>query len=518
MTGCQPVASTDVAARSVGPRRTARGIRVTLALCVVVVASLATTSVAQAAGKSFSFLQAPFTQQLYGISTTGFFGGVAFAPDGDPLVDNCSSSGGSLTRFDSATTLPTVNGTSTLHPSSVLPSNTGCGLTNHPNGGLYSNTSGGVVKLDAGTGAQTGGPFGPAGNALGIAVDPQTGNLVYVGGAGLASVNAALTTTSTFASTTDFIDQIAFDPSGDFLFASDRTANALLILRRNGTVAQSVPLAGGRGEPDGIAFKASAPKFVVTNNTDGTMTRFDFPGDDFTKTPTQAAFATGGFRGDMAQVGPDGCLYVTQDGGRYDDGTSTGSDTLVRICPGFAPPAGVAQPPTVTITTPPEGATYTQGEIVNANYSCAEGAGGPGLKAAPNGCVGTVPAGSAIDTSATGPHTFTVTANSQDGQSTARSTHYSVTTSSVSRTTCVLTAVRRAGPGGLDEADVRVTAPDGLASFSHPVITNGTLLFPSFAPGTTAPVIVTARKTTQGVSTVFSFDVTDSLGRTKHCA
>ena len=336
----------------------------------------------------------------------------------------------------------------------------------------------------------------------------------------LEVVNPALTTQAVFSTAPGghFTDGIAFDPTGNFLFASDRSGNALLVIKRDGTLVQSVPLGGGRSEPDGISFHASAPRFVLTNDTDGTMTRFDFPGNDFTTAPTQSVFASGGFRGDLSQVGPDGCLYLSQDGGRYDDGSSTGSDSLVRICPGFAPPAGVAQPPTVTITTPPEGATYTQNQVVNAAFSCAEGTGGPGLKAAPNGCVGTVANGSPIDTSSLGPKTFTVTANSQDGQSTPLTRHYTVVAgTTASRTTCILVAVRRAGPGGHDQADVRVAAPDGLASFSNPQITNGTIAFPTFTPGTTSPVIVTATKTVQGTSTVFSFDVTDSLGRKKHC-
>ena len=55
------------------------------------------------------------------------------------------------------------------------------------------------------------------------------------------------------------------------------------------------------------------PKFVVTNNeNDGTMTRFDFPNDDYTQAPTVTVFASGGFRGDLTQVGSDGCIYSTQ--------------------------------------------------------------------------------------------------------------------------------------------------------------------------------------------------------------
>jgi lysophospholipase L1-like esterase len=293
-----------------------------------------------AGGQSFTSLQSGFTQELYGLSNA-FDGGVAFAPDGDPLVDECLFEGSRLHRYDSQVLLPSQNGTGTLHPETVLPSNAGCGLANNPGGGIYSNTGDGVIKLDPDTGATLGGPFGSAGNALGIATDPTTSKLVYVGSNGtLLSVDPALTTTGTFSSalTSHFVDGIYFDPSGQFLFASDRSSNAVAVVARDGHLVQSVPISH---EPDGIAFHTQDPQFVVTNNTDGTMTRLDFPANDYSQSATVSTFASGGFRGDLTQVGPDNCLYLTQAGARFDDGTTAGQNSLVRICPGFTPPPGV---------------------------------------------------------------------------------------------------------------------------------------------------------------------------------
>lgn len=292
-------------------------------------------------GKSYTFLQPGFTQDVFGTGSF-FMGGVAFAPDGDPLVDQCAGSGSPLHRFDAQGVGPVVHGTN-LHPETTQPSNAGCGLTNHPDGTLYTNTSGGVVNLDASTGAVLRGPFGAGGNALGIAPDPLTGNLVYVGSNGtILFVNQAFTASGVFSTVTtgNFVDGIFFDPTGTYLFLANRSpAFRLTILRRDGTLVQHVPMTS---EPDGISFHAVAPKFVITNNTDGTITRFDFPGDDFTKPPALSLFASGGFRGDLSQVGADGCVYITQDGTRYDDGTVAFVDSLVRICPGFAAPPGVA--------------------------------------------------------------------------------------------------------------------------------------------------------------------------------
>ena len=93
-------------------------------------------------------------------------------------------------------------------------------------------------------------------------------------------------------------------------------------------------------EPDGIAFHIN-PSFVVTNNTNGTMTRFDFPGNNFTLPPTQTLFASGGFRGDLTQVGADSCLYLSQAGTRFADSTTSFNNRILTICPNFVPPPGV---------------------------------------------------------------------------------------------------------------------------------------------------------------------------------
>jgi len=303
-------------------------------LCALAIPAIAT------AGQSFTFLQPGFTQAIFGVSSN-FMGGVAFAPDADPWVDQCPFDGSPLTRFDGATTF-VVNGT-TLHPGTVFDSSAGCGLANGTNGNLYTNTSSGVRELDPNTGVPIGGPFGPAGNALGIAPDPVTGDLVYVGSNGtLLKVNEALTVSSTFSTVTtgNMVDGVAWSPDGNFVFLANRSPSLrLTILDRNGNLVQQVPMSN---EPDGIAFHASTPKFVVTNNTSGNMTRFDFPADDYTQVPVQTLFASGGFRGDLSQVGADSCLYLTQDGTRYDDGTVTAEDSLVQICGGFAPPVPTA--------------------------------------------------------------------------------------------------------------------------------------------------------------------------------
>ncbi|HEV3140318.1 MAG TPA: SdrD B-like domain-containing protein, partial [Vicinamibacterales bacterium] len=382
-----------------------------LAIGLVVAAALAIAPTIASGPQSFTFLQAGFTQELYGTSanfidtTNGLLGGVAFRLN-DPVVAECLFSGTRLHQFDSSTAGPIVGGTASLHPETVRSFDAdvrgfgGCGLTNHPNGFVYAN-------LDASNGAGQPGAgiaeidpitwtvaryFGPAGSALGIAVDPQSSHLVYVGQdceqggtsptCTLFDADPVSGTAHVFmqvpSTTLGFVDGVYFDPTGSFVFLSARApATTMTVLQASGPAAsrtavviQQVPMTS---EPDGVAFHADAPKFVVTNNNDGTMSRFDFSGDDYTKAPTTSVFASGGFRGDLTQVGPDGCIYATQLGTRYDDGTATGDNSVVRICGGFAPPPGVAP-------TPPS-CTGTIGDFVwfDANGDGVQQSGEPGI-------------------------------------------------------------------------------------------------------------------------------------------
>ncbi len=322
-----------------------------------------------ALAQPFTFLQPGFTQEVFG-NDAAFMGGVAFAPDGDVWISPCAFGGGSLRRFDLQTTTAPCS-TTLIHPLiATVGSSAGCGLTNHPDGFLYSNTSGGVTRQDASTGLPAGGGFGPGGNALGIAPWVVTDELVYVGADGtLFAVDNAFTASRTFSLVlqNEFIDGIFFDPSATFLFTATRTGGfrVSIIRASDGSLVQHVALPS---EPDGIAFHASAPRFVVTNNTDGTMSRLDFPGDDFTLPPVVTLFASGGFRGDLSQVGPDGCLYITQDGTRCSDGTQIGGDSVVRICGGFAPPPGACAG-TIGFDETVGGVEIPAGTVIDTEYT-----------------------------------------------------------------------------------------------------------------------------------------------------
>jgi hypothetical protein len=319
------------------------------------------------AQNSFTTLQAGFTQTLFG-HAPAVFAGVAFAQNEDVLVVHTCSTyppGNPISRFVLGATTPDGHG-GMEHPEALgspFPSGAQCGVTNHPNGFLYANTFAGITKLDPSTFAQLSPPVPPEGTGLGIAVDPQTNNVVYVG----RDCNATLTCSILSADPVSlistnfahfnlpdrlFFDGIAFDPSGKFLFLSVRPNVFLLnppcngecfvvVFDRTGTFVQAVPLTAA---PDGISFHVN-PSFVVTNNNDGTLTRLDFPSGNFTLPPSLSVLASGGFRGDLSQVGPDGCLYVTQGGTRFSDTTTSDDNSVVQLCPNFVPPPGVNPAP-----------------------------------------------------------------------------------------------------------------------------------------------------------------------------
>lgn len=80
--------------------------------------------------------------------------------------------------------------------------------------------------------------------------------------------------------------------------------------------------------------------------------------------------------------------------------------------------------PRVTIRTPASGAVYRRGQTVHSSFTCAEGAGGPGIASCRDG--NGRPSGALISTSTVGQHTFRVSAISKDGLRTTRTISYTV--------------------------------------------------------------------------------------------
>ena len=136
------------------------------------------------------------------------------------------------------------------------------------------------------------------------------------------------------------------------------------------------------------------------------------------------ALASGG-GGDAtpSRDAPDGRVRPARPGARG-PGAAGGAGTPSpgeRVKPKQGPAA--AGPPTIDIAVPAEGAAYTQGDKVIADFSCHD----PGGSASPK-CEGDVPNGGAVDTSSVGPQSFAVHAESADGQTAGKTVTYEVAT------------------------------------------------------------------------------------------
>jgi hypothetical protein len=107
-----------------------------------------------------------------------------------------------------------------------------------------------------------------------------------------------------------------------------------------------------------------------------------------------------------------GTFATTTVGGQLDGGKTYAAvydDADSEVNAVVGPPL-----PTTSISTPAPDGTYTPGQIVATAFSCADGAGGPGIASCTDGN-GSTGASGALDTSTLGLHTYTVTATSSDG-------------------------------------------------------------------------------------------------------
>ena len=170
---------------------------------------------------------------------------------------------------------------------------------------------------------------------LGIAGDPLSTDLYVDTFCGIYRVqnptSAAPTVTLFSTAVTDEFDGLTISSDGQQFWAADifgADSPAVLEFNRSGALLQTVPDFSG---PDGVGIAkpnttqggVNVSNNVFVNNNDGTVWRIDTNNAD-----TVSVVASGGSRGDMATVGPDDCLYVTQ------------SDRVEQITPCFFQPTG----------------------------------------------------------------------------------------------------------------------------------------------------------------------------------
>lgn len=283
--------------------------------------------VTSSARAQFTFLAPGFVQELV-VTSPGVtsVAGVALGPGGFLYTNGAGSD--IINKWDSNNRV-SVNGSSlyTLVTSAAGPASQNWGMTVDTSGALYSLGSSGLYSINTTTLAGT--LIGPAG-AYGLAYAASTDAFYSSDGTNIIRTNRN-GTTSVLASSGIFIDQVAIDPTGQFV-AGALLGGAGSIGIWNITTGASVGTFNTGGHlPDGLAFDSAGN--VFTNNTDGTVTRLNFNAGNYAGgLQSVTLIASGGFYGDLAGVGSDGAFYLSQYGTRYANGVTNPSNaSIVRL-------------------------------------------------------------------------------------------------------------------------------------------------------------------------------------------
>jgi hypothetical protein len=190
------------------------------------------------------------------------------------------------------------------------------------------------------------------------------------------------------------------------------------------TAASNSYLTAGDTLPVQVQFNApvtvtGTPQLAL--NSGGTASYTSGSGTDtLTFTYTVAAGE------DVSRLDYASAAALSLNGGTIEDASGTQLDLTLPTVGGagdglYAANIGIdTTPPTITITTPTDGAIYAVDQSVPASYSCADSGSGVAT------CSGPVPSGSAINTSAPGAHAFTVNATDKAGNTASRSVAYTV--------------------------------------------------------------------------------------------
>ncbi len=188
------------------------------------------------------------------------------------------------------------------------------------------------------------------------------------------------------------------------------------------TISFTISNVAGNGSLTGIGFTDTLPAGVVVDTPNGVGG----------KCGTATLSATSGsntisLSGGTLADGASCTVYAnvsSNTAGVYDNDTGPVTSNEGGQGSSDTESLSVLSPPSVTITTPANHATYSYGQRVLASYACQDDPNGPGIQ--PGGCQANVRTGSPINTTRAGQKTFTVTAISQDGQVTSKTVHYTV--------------------------------------------------------------------------------------------
>jgi hypothetical protein len=356
---------------------------------------------------------------------------------GSIFTDNHASGGGSGAgvAVSGGTGATTINVTD-----STFSSNTGGPTTGGNGAGLYVSGGSGGTTINIARSTFSGNSTSHGGNggavylfagtvddALHITRSTFSGNSTAAGGNGGAVYDNGGGTSTIVNST--FSGNTVGSGEGGALYLSSVTATLT-----NDTIASNQVASGGENAGIFGAAGVTANNTIIADDAsssddcDAPVASSDHSlqaaslgcGLDRTGNPMLAALADNG--------GPTQTMAPQTGSAAIDSGDSAkcpGTDQRDEPRPG-GPACDIGAfevqngtPPTITLTTPADGAHYKQGRKVNAAYSCSDPAGIAF-------CQGPAQNGHPIDTSTTGRHSFTVQARDNAGRTATKTVHYTV--------------------------------------------------------------------------------------------
>ena len=163
-------------------------------------------------------------------------------------------------------------------------------------------------------------------------------------------------------------------------------------------------LGGDSAGAGGAKGTAGGGEGGVGCNGDGESGEIGLGGDGFPGEVSNEGGGGGGGGLYGGGGGGGGCIFGGGGGGGGSDLVPPGGAKLTTA---LEPRIEVAyrEPPTISITSPVEGATIPQGQVLTASYGCSSSE-----NVSIKECAGSVANGAALDTSTLGPHTLTVEA------------------------------------------------------------------------------------------------------------
>jgi hypothetical protein len=338
------------------------------------------SSAATAHAVQFSYLDSGYAQEIYaGPLTLNQEAGMAWTAAGNFLTRAGSTIlEHSLTQNTSNQPVPApatlLHGVIASHPIPGLLSS-GYGMTNGTDGYIYVATASGLQRFDPVTWTMPAPGIlansASAGPGWGITTLPD-GRIAYSDSSNIYLYNPSTFVNQLIYTASVQVDGIEAGPGGEIALAGHSGPGSIIILSSSGSVINSFAALPGHF-PDGLAFgDGVSSNMLFSNNNNGSISKYTFPGVGYSGTPTITDIATNlsvppaYAYGDLAAVGPDCAFYVTQVqngtpmGTRWDNGVTTGDASIVRIsavasdgtpiCGFYSPTESVPEPGTLAIS------------------------------------------------------------------------------------------------------------------------------------------------------------------------